>query len=371
MNSPYPPRPILLPTPKVATSAAGADGLPAPANDGSRALLDTYGRQARDLRVSLTDKCNLRCTYCMPAEGFEWLPNQQVLTDEEVIRLITLAIQHLGIRQVRFTGGEPLLRRGLEEIISATTQLRTDEGRTPTTAITTNALGLENRAEKLAAAGLNRINVSLDTIDRQRFAELTRRDRLPGVLRGIRAAHDAGLDPIKINAVVMPGVNDCDIVPLALFALDNGLQLRFIEQMPLGPREEWRREDMITADEIIARLRTHISLSPAREPRGSAPAALWNARCPDGTTGKIGIIASVTHPFCSDCDRTRLTSDGAVRNCLFGNSETSLRDLLRGGASDAEILQAWAGEMWRKKPGHGIDDEGFLQPDRPMSAIGG
>jgi molybdenum cofactor biosynthesis protein A len=171
--------------------------------------------------------------------------------------------------------------------------------------------------------------------------------------------------------VVMPGVNEEDIVPLADYALHQGAQLRFIEQMPLGPREKWRREDMVTADDILLRLQDHFSMRPAREPRGSAPAALWDTIAPDGTVGKLGIIASVTHPFCGDCDRTRLTTDGAVRNCLFGNSETQLRDLMRSGASDEELMEAWAGEMWTKKPGHGIDDEGFLQPDRPMSAIGG
>jgi len=364
-------RPVVsLPLPTVVRAQSPAD-LPAPAADGTRALLDRYGRQARDLRVSLTDRCNLRCTYCMPAEGLEWMPTQQTLSDEETIRLIRLGVEKLGIRQVRFTGGEPLLRKSLADIIAATKELTTDEGIAPSTALTTNGLGLEKRAAKLAAAGLDRINISLDTIDPQRYAALTRRDRLSHVLEAIAAAADAGLNPVKINAVVMPGVNEEDIVPLADYALHQGAQLRFIEQMPLGPREKWRREDMVTADDILLRLQDHFSMRPAREPRGSAPAALWDAIAPDGTAGKLGIIASVTHPFCGDCDRTRLTTDGAVRNCLFGNSETQLRDLMRSGASDEELMEAWAGEMWTKKPGHGIDDEGFLQPDRPMSAIGG
>ena len=361
---------VSLPLPTVGRAKPPAD-LPAPAADGTRALLDRYGRQARDLRVSLTDRCNLRCTYCMPAEGLEWMPTEQTLSDEETIRLIRIGVGKLGIRQVRFTGGEPLLRKSLEKIIAATKELRTDQGRSPSTALTTNGLGLEKRAGALAAAGLDRINISLDTIDRERYAALTRRDRLDHVLQAIAAADAAGLKPIKINAVVMPGVNEEDIVPLADYAVRHGAQLRFIEQMPLGPREQWRREDMVTAEDILSRLRSHFSLEPAREPRGSAPAALWEATAPDGTRGTLGIIASVTHPFCGDCDRTRLTTDGAVRNCLFGNSETPLRDLLRSEASDEEIMEAWAGEMWSKKPGHGIDDEGFLQPDRPMSAIGG
>ena len=361
--------------------------LPAANADGTRSLRDKFGRVARDLRVSLTDRCNLRCTYCMPAEGLECMATEQTLDDEEVIRLISLAVTRLGIRQIRFTGGEPLLRKSLEYIVSETKKLRTDEGVSPSVALTTNGLGLDRRAEKLVRAGLDRVNISLDTIDKQRYAQLTRRDRLDGVFKAIDAAINAGLNPVKINAVVMPGINEDDIVPLAKFALRKRAQLRFIEQMPLGPREQWKRADMITAEDILNRLSAKLQLTPAEEPRGSAPAQLWNASFTEtadpasvadaqGTrehvyAGSIGVIASVTRPFCGDCDRTRLTTDGAVRNCLFGNSETSLRDLMRNGASDDELLAAWAGEMWRKKPGHGMDDEGFLQPDRPMSAIGG
>lgn len=361
---------VSLPLPTVGRAQPPED-VPAAAADGTRALVDRYGRRARDLRVSLTDRCNLRCTYCMPAEGLQWMPTEQTLSDEETIRLIRLGVEKLGIRQVRFTGGEPLLRKSLEKIISATKDLTTDEGIAPSTALTTNGLGLEKRAAKLAAAGLDRINISLDTIDPQRYVALTRRDRLAHVLEAIAAAANANLNPVKINAVVMPGVNEVDIIPLADYALHQHAQLRFIEQMPLGPRDKWRREGMVTADDIVHRLQNYFSMRPAREPRGAAPAALWDAVAPDGTAGKLGVIASVTHPFCGDCDRTRLTTDGAVRNCLFGNSETQLRDLMRSGACDEELMQAWAGEMWTKEPGHGIDDEGFLQPVRPMSAIGG
>lgn len=355
------------------------DDLPLAAEDGTRRLKDKYGRVARDLRVSLTDRCNLRCTYCMPADGLEWMATEQTLSDEETIRLIALAITKLGIRQIRFTGGEPLLRKSLEHIIAETKKLRTDEGLPPSIAMTTNGLGLDRRVHKLKEAGLDRVNISLDTIDHKRYAQLTRRDRFDGVLKSIDAAIDAGLNPVKINAVVMPGINEDDIVPLSKFALLKGAQLRFIEQMPLGPREQWKRSDMVTAEQILERLSSELDLTPAEEPRGSAPAQLWNAVLSEDQpgestatfTGSIGVIASVTRPFCGDCDRTRLTTDGAVRNCLFGNSETSLRDLMRAGASDDELMAAWAGEMWRKKPGHGMDDEGFLQPDRPMSAIGG
>src|SRR5699024_1872652 len=310
--------------------------LPAANADGTRSLRDKFGRVARDLRVSLTDRCNLRCTYCMPAEGLEWMATEHTLNDEEVIRLISLAVTRLGIRQIRFTGGEPLLRKSLEYIVSETKKLRTDEGVSPSVALTTNGLGLDRSTEKLVRAGLDRVNISLDTIDKQRYAQLTRRDRLDGVFKAIDAAINAGLNPVKINAVVMPGINEDDIVPLAKFALRKGAQLRFIEQMPLGPREQWKRSDMVTADDILRRLSEEISLTPAEEPRGSAPAQLWNAEVSLDKNiyeGNIGVIASVTRPFCGDCDRTRLTTDGAVRNCLFGNSETSLRDLMRAGAS--------------------------------------
>ncbi|KHO29586.1 GTP 3',8-cyclase MoaA [Corynebacterium minutissimum] len=362
-----------LPLPRIPGAASLPADVPGPSPDGHRALLDRYGRQARDLRVSLTDRCNLRCTYCMPAEGFEWMPTEQTLSDDETIRLIRLAVEKLGIRQVRFTGGEPLLRNSLEDIIAATTALRTDEGIAPSTALTTNGLGLDKRLEGLQRAGLDRVNISLDTLDRELYARLTRRDRLPDVLASIDAALAADMAPVKINAVIMPGINESAIVSLARFSLERGAELRFIEQMPLGPREEWERSRMVTAEEILARLREEFELTPAEEPRGSAPAALWEATARDGSTppGRIGVIASVTRPFCGNCDRTRLTTDGAVRNCLFGNSETSLRDLMRAGASDDELAAAWAGEMWRKLPGHGVNDEGFLQPDRPMSAIGG
>lgn len=373
---------VFLPTPTPRGAARGGDDttppdLPPAHSDGRRDLLDRYGRQARDLRVSLTDRCNLRCTYCMPAEGLEWMPTAQTLSDDETIRLIRIAVTQLGIRQVRFTGGEPLLRKSLEKIIAATAQLRTDEELAPATALTTNGLGLPRRLDGLIEAGLDRVNISLDTIDPELYARLTRRDRLGDVFAAIdaaTAAHREGrLGTVKVNAVVMPGVNEEDIVPLARYCLERGAQLRFIEQMPLGPREEWERSRMVTAEDILARLGEEFELTPVQKPRGSAPAALWTAQARDGLiqVGRIGVIASVTRPFCGNCDRTRLTADGAVRNCLFGNSETSLRDLLRSGASDAELAAAWAGEMWKKLPGHGVDDEGFLQPDRPMSAIGG
>lgn len=339
----------------------------------SPALGDRFGRVAQDLRVSLTDRCNLRCEYCMPPEGFEWLPDAQALTDDEVVRLITLAVQHLGILEVRFTGGEPLLRKGLERIVAATSALRTADGTRPETSLTTNGLGLERRVGGLAAAGLTRINVSLDSLDRETYAAMARRDRLEDVLVALDAASEAGLWPVKINAVLMRGRNDHEAPDLLDFALRRGLQLRFIEQMPLGPRESWVRGGMVTAAEILESLRSRFTLTP-RDPasRGAAPARRWDvAPAGDRPGGTVGIIASVTEPFCGACDRTRLTADGQVRTCLFSRTETDLRGLLRSGADDAAIADAWRTAMWGKLPGHGIDDPGFLQPQRPMSAIGG
>jgi GTP 3',8-cyclase len=350
--------------------AAHASALPADRPADPR-LVDRFGRVATDLRVSLTDRCSLRCSYCMPAEGLDWLPREQLLTDEEIIRLIAVAVERLGIQEVRFTGGEPLLRKGLEKIVAATNELRTATGHSPETALTTNGVGLDRRARRLAEAGLRRVNVSIDSLDRETFARITHRDRLPDVLAGVRAAADAGLAPVKLNAVLLRGVNDGEAASLVRFALAHGYELRFIEQMPLDPQGAWSRTEMITAAEILDALSAELTLTPADpSTRGAAPAETWFVE--DGERrGRVGIVASVTRPFCGDCDRTRLTADGQVRNCLFTSGETDLRGLLRSGASDEEIAQAWRGDMWAKRPGHGIDDPAFLRPARPMSAIGG
>jgi cyclic pyranopterin phosphate synthase len=336
-------------------------------------LVDTFGRVATDLRVSLTDRCNLRCTYCMPAEGLDWMPHAQVLSDDELIRLITIAVRRLGVDEVRFTGGEPLLRKGLERILAATTALRTDAGAPPLTALTTNGLGLNHRAGGLVAAGLHRINVSLDSLDPTRFARITHRDRLPDVLAGLTAAAEAGLSPVKINTVLMRGINDDEAPALLHWALEHGYELRFIEQMPLDPQGAWTRDSMVTAAEILTALQREFTLTPTgKAARGAAPAETWlvDGGGPDGRA-KVGIVASVTRPFCGDCDRTRLTADGQVRACLFSRTETDLRSLLRGDADDEQIADTWRVAMWGKLPGHGINDPSFLQPDRPMSAIGG
>jgi cyclic pyranopterin phosphate synthase len=328
----------------------------------TRTLEDRFGRVATDLRVSLTDRCNLRCSYCMPAEGLDWLPDESVLTDDEVVRLVRIGVELLGVREVRFTGGEPLVRRGLVDIVGRTSELGVE------TSLTTNALGLARAAHALAAAGLDRVNVSLDSIRRESFKQITRRDRLHDVLAGLAAAKEAGLGPVKVNAVLMRGINDAEAPELLRWAIAEGYQLRFIEQMPLDAQHGWSRDGMITADEIFARLATEFALTPAAEPRGSAPAELFQV---DGGPATVGVIASVTRPFCGDCDRVRLTADGQVRNCLFAREESDLRTAMRAGASDEDIADRWVTAMAGKRAGHGIDDPAFLQPDRPMSAIGG
>ncbi|MEB3979976.1 GTP 3',8-cyclase MoaA [Mycobacterium sp. 663a-19] len=331
-------------------------------------LLDTYGRAATDLRVSLTDRCNLRCNYCMPAEGLDWLPGEQLLRPDELARLMHIAVTRLGITSVRFTGGEPLLARHLEEVVAAAARLRPR----PEISLTTNAVGLARRAAALAEAGLDRINISLDSVDRARFAAITRRDRLGDVLDGLAAAKAAGLTPVKVNAVLDPATGREDVVELLRFCLEHDYQLRVIEQMPLDAGHQWRREAALTADDVLAALRPHFRLRPDPAPRGSAPAELWLVDTgPSTPAGKFGVIASVSHAFCSTCDRTRLTADGQIRSCLFAAEETDLRGLLRGGASDDEIEAAWRTAMWGKPAGHGINDPNFVQPDRPMSSIGG
>jgi cyclic pyranopterin phosphate synthase len=327
-------------------------------------LVDKFGRTATDLRVSLTDRCNLRCSYCMPPEGLDWLPTDDVLTDDEVVRLIRIAVEQLGVREVRFTGGEPLVRRGLVDIVRRTTELRPR----PETSMTTNALGLERTAHALAEAGLDRVNVSLDTIRPETFLAITRRDRLHDVISGLAAAKEAGLGPVKVNAVLLRGINDDQAPELLRWCLEHGYELRFIEQMPLDAQHSWNRESMITAEEIFAALEREFDLTPAAEPRGSAPAELFAV---NGGPATVGVIASVTRPFCGDCDRVRLTADGQVRNCLFAREESDLRGALRAGASDEELADRWRAAMLTKRPGHGIDDVSFLQPSRPMSAIGG
>lgn len=365
--------PIALGVPRVrhTTQVAGAFSVPS-GMPTVGPMLDTFGRAATDLRVSLTDRCNLRCRYCMPAEGVDWLPGEHLLQPGELIRLLQIAVTRLGITSVRFTGGEPLLVGHLDEVVAATAGLRPR----PELSLTTNGLGLAHRAIPLAAAGLDRVNVSLDSVNRAHFAAITRRDRLAEVLAGLAAAKAAGLAPIKVNAVLDPVTGRADIVELLRFCLHHGYQLRVIEQMPLDAGHQWRPGAALTAEDMLAALRPHFLLRADPTPRGSAPAELWlvdplGGQGPEHPSGKFGVIASVSHAFCSACDRTRLTADGQIRNCLFATAETDLRRLLRGGASDDAIEVAWRTAMWGKAAGHGINDPGFVQPDRPMSAIGG
>jgi cyclic pyranopterin phosphate synthase len=280
------------------------------------------------------------------------------------VRLISIAVERLGVNEVRFTGGEPLIRRGITDIIGRTAALRPR----PSIAITTNGLGLDKTAPSLAAAGLDRVNVSLDTVRPDTFHSITRRDRLDDVVSGLEAATRAGLQPVKINAVLLRGHNDDQAPELLRWCVERGYELRFIEQMPLDAQHGWSRATMITADEILASLQAEFDLTPHGEERGSAPAELFLV---NGGPATVGVIASVTRPFCGDCDRVRLTADGQVRNCLFARAESDLRTSLRTGATDAEIADRWRVAMWTKRPGHGIDDTSFLQPSRPMSAIGG
>jgi cyclic pyranopterin phosphate synthase len=303
-------------------------------------LVDGFGRTATDLRVSLTDRCNLRCTYCMPAEGLDWLENEKLLTDDEVVRLVRIAVTHLGVDEVRFTGGEPLVRRGIVDIVRRSAAL---EPR-PRLSITTNGLGLTRTAQSLADAGLDRVNVSLDTVRRETFAQMTLRDRLPDVVSGLAAASAAGLRPVKINAVLMRGVNDSQAAELLRWCLERGYELRFIEQMPLDAQHGWRRDDMVTAAEILDLLTAEFDLTDAEEPRGSAPAELFTV---NGGPATVGVIASVTRPFCGDCDRVRLTADGQVRNCLFAREESDLRGAMRAGVDDVELADRWRARSGR------------------------
>lgn len=343
-------------------------------------LFDRYGRRATDMRLSLTDKCNLRCTYCMPAEGLEWLSKQAVMTAAEIVRIVRIGVEQLGVRELRLTGGEPLVRADLLDIISALREAHPDLP----ISMTTNGVGLDKKAAALKEAGLTRINVSLDSLHEETFAKLTRRPFLDKVLAGVDAAWAAGLGPVKINAVLMRGINDAESPDLLAWALDRRYELRFIEQMPLDADHGWTRRNMITAAEIRELLSRDFVLSPDPRERDGAPAERFEVRRRDPASaeangavlGTVGIIASVTEPFCSDCRRTRITAEGKIMSCLFSHEEFDLLGLLRQGASDDELAQRWQDAMWLKPKAHGMDHTGlgapdFVQPDRSMSAIGG
>ena len=327
-------------------------------------LVDRYGRVHRDLRISVTDRCSLRCTYCMPEQGVPWLPRDTMLSTEEIVRLADVAVG-MGIEEIRLTGGEPLLRRDLVDVVAGLAALDP----APEISMTTNGVGLARIAEDLKAAGLTRVNVSIDTLDRETFIELAKRDRLADTIAGIEASAAAGLLPVKLNTVLMRGVNEAEAPDLLAFALEHGYQLRFIEQMPLDAQHQWDRTQMITGEEILTRLRTRFELTAMPDDtRGSAPAELFLV---DGGPATVGVIASVTMPFCGTCDRVRLTADGMIRNCLFATGETDLRTPLRDGASAEQLGDLLRESIGAKLPGHGINEPNFLQPPRPMSRIGG
>lgn len=329
-------------------------------------LVDTHGRVHRDLRISLTDRCSLRCTYCMPEQGNEWLAKSSILTLDEIVRVARVAAA-AGITTFRLTGGEPLLRPDIVEVVRRLAPIEGPDGERVQLAMTTNGIRLAALLPDLIDAGLGRLNISIDTLRPDRFRDLTRRDRLDDVLAGIAAAAASGLRPLKLNAVAMRGVNDDELVALVAFALDHGAELRFIEQMPLDAGHTWDRSTMVTRDEILDSLSGRWSLTPIPG-RGGAPAERWTL---DGGPGTVGVIASVTAPFCGDCDRLRLTADGQLRNCLFSTTEYDLLPALRSGEPDVAIDRMLRACVRGKLPGHAINDPSFLQPARGMNAIGG
>jgi cyclic pyranopterin phosphate synthase len=330
-------------------------------------LVDSFGRVVRDLRISVTDRCNFRCTYCMPAEGMTWLDRSEVLTYEEIERVARICVETFGVDSLRLTGGEPTVRAHLPQLIAKLAALRLPDGTKPDIALTTNGATLRNIAVELRDAGLDRINVSMDSLKPERFFAMTRRDELHNVLAGIAEAQVAGFSPMKVNAVVERGANDDEILDLVRYGRDNNVEVRFIEFMPLDATNEWERNKVVSQDEIVATIAAEfpLELMPAR---GAAPADRW--RFLDGK-GTVGVIPSVTHPFCGDCDRVRLTSDGQFRTCLFATDESDIRSLLRNGGTDAEIaelIQAAVGAKWA---GHQINQVNFIRPNRSMSQIGG
>jgi len=325
-------------------------------------LVDTFGRVADDLRVSVTDRCNFRCTYCMPAEGLVWLPRAELLTFEEITRLVGVFVS-LGVRSIKLTGGEPTVRADLPLLVRMLREANPDLEMS----MTTNGLLLDRLAVPLAEAGLDRVTVSCDSLLRHRFAEMTRRDALDRVMKGLRAAEDAGLTPIKINCVVIGGTNDEEAVDFAEFARRTGYEVRFIEYMPLDAEQAWERAKVVPNADLLASIDAVHPLVPAGH--GADPATSFQFA--DGSPGGIGVISSVTEPFCDTCNRLRLTSDGQFRSCLFAMEEVELRDPLRGGASDGELAALIRRGVWRKWSGHRINHPDFARPDRSMSMIGG
>lgn len=323
-------------------------------------LVDPFGRTVRDLRISVTDRCNFRCQYCMPAEGMKWLPREDILSFEEIERFARICVSRFGFNGIRLTGGEPLVRAHLPELVERLAGLGVD------LALTTNGATLRLHAAALVAAGLKRINISLDSLQRERFTELTRRDELDRVLDGVDAALEAGLQPIKINVVMMRGINDDEIVDFANYGREKDVTVRFIEFMPLDAGDVWTDRLVVPADEIIKTIGEAFPIEPVV--RGNEPAERW--RYSDGN-GEVGVIASVTKPFCGNCDRVRLTAEGQFRTCLFSVDEFDMRSLLRSEANDEAIADAISAAVGTKWAGHSIGQVNFIRPKRTMSQIGG
>jgi cyclic pyranopterin phosphate synthase len=327
----------------------------------SAPLVDPHGRTVRDLRVSVTDRCNLRCRYCMPAEGMAWLPRSELLTFEEIERVARVCVERFGFDGIRITGGEPTVRADLPVLVDKLAALGAD------LSLTTNGLTLPLLASRLRRAGLRRINISLDSLRPDRFAAVTRRNSLAEALAGIDAAVAAGFSPVKVNCVLMRGVNDDEVMDFARFGRERGVLVRFIEFMPLDAEGAWTPDSVVPAAEVVAAIHAEYPLEPVAV-RGSAPAERYAYR--DGG-GEVGVIASVTRSFCGSCDRVRLTAEGMFRNCLFAVEETDLRSVLRSGGSDDDLAGAIAADVGRKWAGHAIGQVRFLRPVRSMSQIGG
>jgi cyclic pyranopterin phosphate synthase len=328
-------------------------------------LVDGFGRVHRDLRISVTDRCDFRCTYCMPEEGLPWVPRDEVLTYEEIARVARVLVERFGISAIRLTGGEPTVRAHLAELISLLAPLGTD------LSMTTNGASLERQAAELRAAGLRRLNVSLDSLRADRFAELTRRDALDRVLRGIDAAVDAGFSPVKVNVVLIAGVNDDEIVDFAAFGRSRGVTVRFIEFMPLDADGRWEGAEVVGRDRILEALGPVFPLERVVRDHEPAERYRYLDREPGSPGSELGIIPSVTAPFCDSCDRIRLTAEGALRNCLFSVEETDLRAVLRDGGTDDDLAEAVRRCVAAKRAGHGIGTPTFIRPGRSMSQIGG
>jgi GTP 3',8-cyclase len=324
-------------------------------------LVDPHGRTVRDLRISVTDRCNFRCQYCMPEEGMVWLPRDDVLTFEEMERVARVCVERFGFDGIRLTGGEPTVRAHLPVLVEKLAALGVD------LAMTTNGATLGLLAGDLRRAGLRRINISCDSLQRERFFAMTRRDALDRVLDGIDASLEAGFDPVKVNCVVLRGVNDDELVDFATFGRERGVIVRFIEWMPLDAQGAWGRDKVVPAAEVVAAINAVYPLSPVPT-RGSQPAERFVYS--DGG-GEVGVIGSVTQSFCGSCDRVRLTAEGQFRNCLFAVRETDLRAILRGGGSDDDVAAAIVADVGTKWAGHSIGQVHFVKPARSMSQIGG